>query len=95
MANKTQTTLAVNGYLKDGSRAQTHNADQVKSFRNPKGSIIIRAMLGSSVTVTTTEGIYELSKHPTIKNLFTGITDNGIKMHFTKKKIVGKLIYWS
>ncbi|MCP4718194.1 MAG: hypothetical protein GY860_01950 [Desulfobacteraceae bacterium] len=91
---KTQHTIPVTGRILDGDTAKTQQASEVSYFMDTKKQFRIHGITNESVIVNTNKGSYTLDAHATIANLFTGIA-SGIKVHFTKKKIVGKLIYWS
>jgi hypothetical protein len=91
---KKQTIVKVNGYTKAGILAKTHNASEVRSFRNAKGSIKVTSVAGGNVLLHTHKGVYILRPAVNGNNLYTGRADD-IIIHFTKKKLVGKVIYWS
>lgn len=83
------------GVLADGTKAKTHQAAEVVMFTNEKRSIQVPLNHSRQQKVITAKGEYILDAHESIKNLYTGITWQGIKMHFTKKKLVAALIYWA
>jgi hypothetical protein len=91
--SKEQTIVKLAGYISHDQLAQTHNADQVSYFCDEGGQFIVKGD-GDDVYLQTHKDGYNLKKHPSIQNLYTGICA-GTKVHFTKKKLVGKLIYWS
>lgn len=90
---KEQTIVKLAGYTREG-KANTSDADRVTDFKDINNNFEIMNSEGSSLLLTTSKGQYTLTAHPSIENLFTGICA-GTKVHFTKKRIVGKLIYWS
>jgi hypothetical protein len=90
---KQQHFVKLAGYIEDHQLAKTHNADQVSYFCDEDGQFIVKGD-GEDVYLQTHKNGYSLKKHPSIQNLYTGICA-GTKVHFTKKRIVGKLIYWS
>lgn len=92
--SKEQHTVALAGYLANGERAASHNASEVRYFSDAFENFVVRASADGNVVLHTSKGTYPLVKHPSIKNLFTGVCA-GIKVHMTKKKLVGKVIYWS
>lgn len=89
---KINTVLHLTGKTSNNTVAKTHQATEVVAFSN--NNVRVNLNLNGSITVKTKNGTYVLTAHPTIVNLWTGIAQ-GIKVHFTKKKIVGKLIYWA
>jgi len=89
---KTQHTIKLAGLLSNGSTAKTHEAWQVVGFASDNFKVSVYA--AGYAIVETAKGSYQLGLHDTIEDLYTGIC-NGVKCHFTKKKIVGKLIYWA
>ena len=93
MANKKQHTVRLAAYTSKGIACGTHEADQVHLFRNDKNTVHVKYVDANTVLVITHKNQYPLTKHSTITNLWCGVTDDGIKVHFTMKKIVGKFIY--
>lgn len=91
--SKAQHTVELAGYISPDQPAQTHNADQVMFFCDEGGQFIVKDH-GDDVYLQTHKNGYTLKKHSSIRNLYTGVCA-GIKVHVTRKKIVGKLIYWS
>ena len=92
---KTQRTIKLAGVIgSDNIPAKTHQAEYIRVFADADNKFNIRKMTDGNVQLGTKKGCYTLAKHPSIENLFTGIC-NGVKCHFTKKKIVGKLVYWA
>ena len=91
-----QKIIKLHGILADGNKAKTHQAADVIAFE-AKGVIVKVYDKGSPedhyVVVTTAKGDYTLPKSKAIINMYCG-TARGIKVHFTAKKIVAKLIYW-
>ena len=94
---KQQHTIKLAGYKSDGTLANTHEGDQVVVFKNTTNSIHVRqtCINSNQVRVLTHDGRYILRSHGSIANLYTVKLANGLKMHFTKKKLVAKLIYWA
>jgi hypothetical protein len=90
---KKQHFVKLAGYVSHDQLAQTHNASEVCFFSDEGGQFIVKSD-GDNIYLQTHKDGYRLKKHPSIKNLYTGICA-GTKVHFTKKRIVGKLIYWS
>lgn len=91
---KQQHTIKMYGIMQDCSKAKTHQSKDVASFTNEKGSIFVDLIDDNTVEVRTAKGTYALHKHE-VNNLFRGVVGDGIKMHFTKKAVVAKLIYWA
>jgi len=94
--SKEQHIVKMAGYLKDGTKAKTHQANQVHEFRDEKGIFTIRN--ASSIKtryVVTPKSKTRLQASAFHHNVFMGKADNGVKIHFTQKKVVAKLIYWS
>lgn len=89
---KVQHTIKLAGCKSDNTVAKTHEAFQVVSFMHPNFKVNTYEM--GYAMVETAKGSYKLDLHNSIENLYTGFC-NGVKCHFSKKKIVGKLIYWS
>lgn len=98
MPNKKQHIIKLIGFKADGTKANIREAGQVTSFQNSKKSIRVTHeqpdIDTDLVIVTTADGCYVLQQHDTIINMYMGVLANGIKAHFTKKKLVAKLIYW-
>ena len=97
MANKKQINVKLVGVLSNGDVAKTHQADRVIAFVNDKRSIRIPVPADSCylVNMITADGSYKLYAHKTIENVWMGFVKNKIKVHFKKKKVVGKIIYWA
>ena len=99
--SKKQYIVRLSGYTADGVKASTQQGGQVTSFRNERNSVkvtnhsVLESTDQRTVTLETRHGRYILLAHNSIDNLFIGRTNTGIKLHFTKKKIVAKLIYWA
>ncbi len=91
---KTQKIISLTGYTAENIPATPQNADQVTYFRNAKNTLHAIVMDTGLICIQTQKDHYILNPHDSIENLFTGVL-NGIKVHFTKKKLVGKLMYWS
>jgi len=79
------------GTVPGGKRAKTHQANQVDSFTNDKGTVTI-VKQDEIYLMNTKRNTYNLSKH-TLHNYYH-CTANNIKVHFMPKKIVAELIYW-
>ena len=94
MQKKQQHNIKLQGHLLDGQIAKTHQADLVRCFKSADNKFIIKSAGNGLVQITTAKGSYQLKKHPVIENLYFGQCRN-IKCHFTMKKVVAKLIYWS
>ena len=92
MPNKVQHTIKLSGCKSDFTIAKAHEASQVIAFMNPNFRVDTYAM--GYALVETAKGTYRLDPHPSIDSLYVGIC-NGIKCHFTKKRVVAKLIYWA
>jgi len=90
---KLQHTVKLVGYTNDGLVAKTHQADSVKMFQDQDLNFSV-SNTEMGVKVSTNKGIYILSPHGSIENLWTGVCGS-IKVHFTKKKVVAQLIYWA
>ena len=88
---KKQTIIKLVGVLENGSTAKTHQAADVVAFQGDKVSVIIHK---DFVRLSTKKGVYDLPKSKSVINLYQGAA-RGIKVHFTAKKIVAKLIYWA
>ena len=92
---KTQTTVALTGLTKSGTTATTQDGKRVVAFVDVNNRFkVVNSETQGIVTLCTDKGKYPLEIHDSIANLYTGVA-NDVKVHFTKKKIVGKLIYWS
>lgn len=92
---KKQHIVKLNGVMANGEIAKTHQADEVVAFTDENSIFRIPVSVGTHRYVTTVKGSTLLEKVATSHNMFVGVAANGIKIHFTHKKIVGKLIYWS
>ncbi len=91
---KKQHIIPVAGHILGGDKATPQQTREIAYFMDTNKLFHIHGITEESILVDTFKGSYTLKAHATIKDLFTGIA-NGIKIHFTKKKIVGKLIDWS
>ncbi len=97
---KKQVKVALYGILPDNrGLAKTSDADEVAEFHgdSPEGSkayfSVTHPDLGP-VCITTPKGVYyeeTTNPHGTLHKF----NIEGIKVHVTFKKIVGKLIYWA
>jgi hypothetical protein len=91
---KVQHSIKLVGRTVKGEVCKTHQAGLIHYFCSPQ--LFIHVLKdGKNVTVSTFKYNYTLTPHASIDNLWTGVSPNGAKTHFTKKKIVAKLIYWS
>lgn len=91
---KTQTIVTLKGMTKTG-HATTQDGNKVVTFVDDKHLFkVVNSETQGIVILCTAKGNYSLEVHVSIANLYTGVA-NGVKVHFTKKKIVGKLIYWA
>ena len=95
MPKKQQHSIKLYGYIDHVTKAKTHNADKVVLFRNDINSIRIKRTDEESdnLTMFTHKGSYLLVPHPN-QNIYTAII-NGVKVHFSKRKIVGELRFWN
>lgn len=91
---KTNVVLQLTGKMSNGMVAKTHQAAKVIGFTNNRVSVTKGLKDSVILTTITQKGVYTLKPHPSIDNLWTGVANN-VKVHFTKKKIVAKLIYWA
>lgn len=94
---KEQIIIKLVGKLTDGSAAKTHQAGVVTGFSDVDGQFRLwpvpdDMLLSGDYFLQTAKGRYTLKKHATL-DMYQGEV-NGCKIHFTHKKIVGKLIYW-
>ncbi len=92
---KTEHQLCLFGFTADNEVAKPHQANQVIKFEDPEGKVMIYENPVGTFKMVTRKGTYAFTPHGSIQNLFTAVTHDGVKIHFTKKKLVGKLIYWS
>lgn len=90
--HKKQNIVKLTGMTKENKPATIQQADQVIYFSDGK-HIRVERMTQFTAVLDTKKGRYQLVKHDTL-NIFKGVC-NGVKVHFTKKKVTGKLIYWS
>jgi len=88
-------TIKVIGYTDTHLVAQTYEADQVVKFENLSGSLMMYETPFGDYRVITRKGSYILKPDPSHNNWFMGTVGDGMKCCFIRKKIVGKLIYWS
>ncbi len=91
---KTQKIIELMGYTAERIPANTHQTKLITYFRNVKDTIHVEYITDDAVKITTAKDSYVLRKHPQRTNLFLGVL-NSIKVHFVRKKIVGKLMYWN
>lgn len=92
---KSQHSIPMAGYTKAGDKAKTHMADQVVVFWSKDFTFKVHRSASKGMILTTAKGSYKLTPHMSISNKWTCRTDTNIIIHFSKKKIVAKLIYWA
>jgi carbonic anhydrase len=95
--DKKQTIITLHGVIDiHNTKAKTSDSKKVIAFINDKNSVRLTTSTEGVVTMRTNVAEYTLIKHAT-KNMYIGVIDTvtDIKVHFTHKAIVGKLIYWS
>lgn len=88
---KTQHGVVLTGFTMNNAVAKL-GKDVVK-FCNDTKTITVMNITDNVAVLCTKKGTYNLEKHP-MANRYQG-TANGSKVHFTRKKITGKLIYWA
>lgn len=88
-------TIRVIGYTNNNLVARTYEAGLVVKFENFSGTVMMYENPAGDYRMITQKGSYILKPDPSKSNQFIGIVGDGIKARFTKKKLVGKLIYWS
>jgi len=86
--------VKMKGIKANGLVARTQQVDQIVKFENDTGSIAVSHTGDRNVTIKTNSGEYELTPHATMANLWIGVCNN-VKVHYTQKKIVGKVVYWA
>lgn len=94
---KKQHNIKLYGCKSNGIVAKTHEADKVVYFTDINRVWRVITVEGSDTAWVKTDNFnmtYKLKKHGSITNLWTGKMGQ-TKTHFTKKKVVAKLIYWS
>lgn len=91
---KQQYNLKMYGYISEHAKAKTSDAKRVRFFQDDDKQFCVVPKSDGSVCVMHNKTAFKLYPHKTIENLFTG-EHNGTKYHFTKKKIVGKIVYWA
>lgn len=90
---KTERQIPLVGVTESGDPARI--GSEVKYFTSDDGKVTVRNSASKGTVLITNKGQYPLVPHESIANLFRTKTDQGIKIHFTKKKVVAKLIYWA
>ena len=90
---KEQKIIKLKGMMLNMEPARNHQADKVVAFMNQEKGVTVK-IYEDYVLVSTKKGDYTLPKSKAIINMYCG-TARGIKVHFTAKKIVAKLIYWA
>lgn len=95
---KQQHVVKLSGVDHYGKPVRSDNCSLLESFvgSTPKHEdyfTVTHTEDGLSVLLDTPKGSYELHKEPN-QNYYSGKID-GIAVHITLKKMVGKLIYWS
>ncbi len=88
-------TISVIGYTHSNRIARIYEAGQVVKFENVSGTVFMYETPTGDFRVITRKGSYILKPDPSQDNRFTGIVGDGIKCHFMKEEIAGKIIYWS
>ena len=91
---KTQRVIHLTGYIGQ-TVALPYQGSAVEEYRGGKDHYfrINKLEDGSGVILETPKGRYDLSLNKAA-NIYNGIA-NGVKVHVTLKKTVGKLIYWA
>ena len=88
-------TIRVIGYTNNNLIARTYEAGLVVKFENFSGTVMMYENPAGDYRIITRKGSYILKPDPSQDNRFTGIIGDGIKCHFMKGEIAGKLIYWA
>ena len=93
--SKEQKIIKLTGKHSDGGKAKYANKVSYfhGQFNKSEHQVTVFNITDKYATVATVKGQYTLTKHDTL-NIYQGEC-NGIKVHFTKKKIVAQLIYWA
>ena len=92
---KSQHNVPLAGYTADGKKANTQQADKVVVFWSADFTFKVRNSASKGLVLTTAKGSYKLTPHMSIANKWTCRTNTNIICHFSKKKLVAKLIYWA
>lgn len=90
---KKQHIVEMTGYVAVDTPATVQQGKDVKRFMDNGNHFCIKNINDKSVELVTAKGSYFLWKSKR-SNIYMG-TAAGVKVHFTKKVIVGKLIYWA
>ena len=93
MPRKVQHFVKLSGITLTGDIARTHERNNVAYFLDSEKKFRVANVTDNIAELLTKKDSYILKKHPTA-NRYQG-TCNGVKVHFTMKQIVGKLIYWA
>jgi hypothetical protein len=91
---KKQHIIKLAGCTVKGEICKTHQASLVHTFRDVNNYIHV-FVNAKNARVVSFHDEYTLAPHASIDNLWTGVSRKGNKVHFTKKKVVAKLIHWS
>ena len=92
---KEQHIIKLTGCLTNGTHVNPQTCPRVAYFSGDSGKIrdyFKVELIRQGVKVTTPKGIYQLKLKG---NIYIGVVGDGIKMHVSLKKMVGKLIYWA
>ena len=92
MKGKVMTDIQLFGVDKQGKKCSSHNAEEVFCFTNNK--VKVECATNNNVAVTSKGETTILKKHQSIDNLWVGVI-RGYRTHFSKKKLVASLRYWS
>lgn len=92
---KVQFNVPLAGYMASGVKAKTHQANKVVVFWSKDFTFKVHRSASKGMILTTAKGSYKLTPHMSIPNKWTCRTDTNVIIHFSKKKIVAKLIYWA
>jgi len=92
---KVQSIVPLAGYMANGIKAKTHQANNVVAFWSKGYTFKVHRSASNGFILTTAKGSYKLTPHMSIVNLWTCRTNTDVICHFSKKKIVAKLIYWA
>lgn len=90
--SKQKHVIKLHGIDKDGNKTKSHNACDVVAFVNVNSKIKVQVIDKYEALLITKKDDY-LLVIGNVKNLYQG-TCNGVKVHFSKKKIVATLTYW-
>jgi hypothetical protein len=93
MPSKVQRIVKLSGMTLTHDIARTHERNNVAYFLDSEKKFRVANVTENIAELVTAKGNYILNKHQSA-NRYQG-TCNGVKVHFTMKQIVGKLIYWA